>query len=72
MRDNEGFEIRVNGAPRTFRELKELAYEAARIIKNKVPGIVEIVDPLHRHQGGHDGGWPDGLKTGTRPPESLS
>ena len=45
MRDNEGLEIRVNGVPRTFRELKELAYEAARIIKNKVPGdIVEIVD----------------------------
>jgi hypothetical protein len=44
MRDNEGFEIRVNGVPRTVRELKKLAYEAARIIKNKVPGIVEIVD----------------------------
>jgi hypothetical protein len=44
MRDNEGFEIRVNGVPRTFRDLKEPAHEAARVIKNKVPGdIVEIV-----------------------------
>jgi hypothetical protein len=30
MRDNEGYEIRHNGVPRTFRDNRETAFEAAR------------------------------------------
>jgi hypothetical protein len=45
MRDNEGFDILHNGMPRTFRDQKALAYEAARFAKTQQPGdIIEIVD----------------------------
>jgi hypothetical protein len=45
LRDNEGFEIRYNGVPRTFRDRKSVAYEAARFAKSRHPeDIIEIVD----------------------------
>jgi hypothetical protein len=45
MRENEGFEIRHNGIPRTFRDRREIAFEAARYIKSRNPAdIIEIVD----------------------------
>ena len=45
MPSNEGFEIIVNGVPRTFRDRKEIAYEAARYLKSRHPkDIVEILD----------------------------
>jgi hypothetical protein len=45
MRDNEGFEIRHNGVPRTFRDKRDTAFEAARYAKTKSRGeIIEIVD----------------------------
>ena len=45
MRDNEGFDILHNGVPRTFRDMKATAYEAARYAKSKAKGdIIEIVD----------------------------
>jgi len=45
MRDNEGFEILHNGVPRTFRDRKDTAYDAACFAKSKAPGdIIEVVD----------------------------
>ena len=45
MRDDEGFEIRHNGVPRTFRDRRDTAFEAARFAKANAPGdIIEIVD----------------------------
>ncbi len=45
MRDNEGYEIRHNGVPRSFRDVKATAFEAARLGKARNPGdIIEIVD----------------------------
>ena len=45
MRENEGFEIRHNGVPRTFRDKREMAYEAARFAKSKAKGeIIELID----------------------------
>ena len=45
MRDNEGFDILHNGVPRTFRDMKATAYEAARYAKSKAKGdIIEIID----------------------------
>jgi hypothetical protein len=45
MRDSEGFEIRHNGIPRTFRDKREIAFEAARFAKSRHPAdIIEIVD----------------------------
>jgi hypothetical protein len=45
MRENEGFEIRHNGVPRTFRDTKTAAYDAARFAKGNARGdIIEIVD----------------------------
>jgi hypothetical protein len=45
MPDNEGFEIRHNGVPRTFRDRRETAFDAARYAKSKARGeIIEIVD----------------------------
>lgn len=39
------FEIRLNDIPRTYRDVKDVAYDAARIIKKRHPGdIIEIVD----------------------------
>jgi hypothetical protein len=45
MRENEGFEIRHNGVPRTFRDTKAAACDAARFAKGNALGdIIEIVD----------------------------
>ena len=45
MRANEGYEIWHNGVPRTFRDRKEIAYEAARFAKARAPrDIIEVVD----------------------------
>jgi len=40
-----GFDILINGTPRTFRDRKDAAYEAARLLKTQNPrDVVEIVD----------------------------
>jgi len=45
MRENEGFDILHNGVPRTFRDQKAMAYEAARFAKTQNPtDLIEIVD----------------------------
>jgi hypothetical protein len=45
MRDGEGFQILHNGVPRTFRDQRETAFEAARFAKHRARGdIIEIVD----------------------------
>jgi hypothetical protein len=39
------FEIRHNNVPRTFRDQRETAFEAARFAKSRHPAdIIEIVD----------------------------
>jgi hypothetical protein len=45
MRDNEGYVILHNGVPRTFRDNRQTAFEAARFAKSRAKGeIIEIVD----------------------------
>ena len=45
MPDNEGFHILHNGVPRTFRDDRETAFDAARYAKSKARGdIIEIVE----------------------------
>jgi hypothetical protein len=45
MPNNEGFEIRHNGVPRTFRDKRDTAFDAARYAKSKARSeIIEIVD----------------------------
>ena len=45
MGDKDGFDILHNGVPRTFRDQKAMAYEAARFAKTKNPAdFIEIVD----------------------------
>ena len=45
MLNDEGFDILHNGVPRTFRDQKVTAYEAARFAKTQNPAdIIEIVD----------------------------
>ena len=45
MRTDQGFDILHNGMPRTFRDKKAMAYEAARFAKAQNPAdIIEIVD----------------------------
>ncbi len=45
MRESQGFQILHNGLPRTFRDQKAVAYEAARFAKTLNPAdIIEIVD----------------------------
>jgi hypothetical protein len=45
MRENEGFDILINGVPRTFRDKKATAYDAARTIKSHARNdIIEILD----------------------------
>jgi hypothetical protein len=45
MRENEGFDILHNGVPRTFRDRKDMAYEAARFAKTQNPtDLIELVD----------------------------
>jgi hypothetical protein len=39
------FEIRHNGVPRSYRDKKDVAFEAARFAKQRAKGdIIEIVD----------------------------
>jgi hypothetical protein len=39
------FEIRIDGTPRSYRDRKDFAMEAARLIKSKNPqSIVEVKD----------------------------
>jgi hypothetical protein len=39
------FEIRIDGTPRTYRDRKDYAMEAARLIKSKNPhAMVEVKD----------------------------
>jgi hypothetical protein len=45
MAGNLGFEIRHNAIPRTFRDVKAIAFEAARFAKARHPAdLIEIVD----------------------------
>ena len=45
MRENVGFDILHNGLPRTFRDQKAMAYEAARFAKTRSHAdLIEIVD----------------------------
>ena len=45
LRANGGYEIWHDGVPRTFRDRKEIAYEAALFAKAKAKSdIIEIVD----------------------------
>ena len=71
MRDNEGFEIRHNGVPRSYRDTKAAAYDAARFAKGQNRGyIIEIVDRstgaklimLEDGRTGYYSGWRDGLE----------
>ena len=49
--ENEGFDILHNGVPRTFRDQKALAYEAARFAKTQNPAdLIEIVDRSSRNK----------------------
>ena len=45
MNTETGFEILINGVSRTFRDRKDIAYEAARFLKSKNrTAVVAIVD----------------------------
>ena len=45
MGEDEGFDILHNGVPRSFRDQKAMAYEAARFAKTQNPAdLIEIVD----------------------------
>jgi len=46
IRDDEGYDIIVNGQKRTFRDLKDVAYDAALVLKTTSRGRdkIEIVD----------------------------
>jgi hypothetical protein len=42
---SNSFEIRIDGTPRTYRDQKDYAMEAARFIKSKNPhSMVEVKD----------------------------
>jgi hypothetical protein len=45
LRDDEGFDVLINGVVRTFRDRKIAGYEAGRVIKRKHRGdIIEVRD----------------------------
>ncbi len=45
MREGQGYQILHNGVPRTFRDQRETAHEAARFAKSRARGeLIEIVD----------------------------
>lgn len=46
LKDDEGFDIHVNGERRTFRDVKAIAYAAARQLKiySKYKDKVEVVE----------------------------
>lgn len=40
-----GFDILINGTPRTFRDRKDTAYDAARLLKSNNPKeLIEVMD----------------------------
>ena len=58
------FEIRIDGTPRSYRDRKDYAMEAARLIKSKNPhSMVEVKDLRPGavwHKGGVDAlNWPN-------------
>ena len=46
IRGDEGYDILVNGQKRTFRDVKTMAHDAARVLKNASRGQdkVEVLD----------------------------
>ena len=45
MKAQAGFDVLINRVPRTFRDRRDMAYEAARLLKSKNrTSIVEVVD----------------------------
>jgi hypothetical protein len=45
LRDDEGFDILINGVFHTFRDVRESAYAAARYLKSRaLKELVEVVD----------------------------
>jgi len=43
LRSDEGFDIIINGVDRSFRDRQEVAYEAARYMKQRHPkDLVEV------------------------------
>jgi hypothetical protein len=45
MRNSQGYQILHNGVPRTFRDRREIAIEAARFAKSRAKGeIIELRD----------------------------
>jgi len=66
MLDNQGFEILHNGVPRTFRDKRETAFEAACYAKGK-PGRHHRSSRMRdRNEAGHARGRQDGLARITR------
>jgi hypothetical protein len=51
MNDPNGaqFEITVDGKPRTYRDVKAMAIDAAKLLKEKSPGLV--VSVRHMREG---------------------
>jgi hypothetical protein len=67
MRDGQGFEILHNGVPRTFRDKRETAFEAARYAKGKARGRHHRSSRMrNRNEAGHARGRQDGLARITR------
>jgi len=45
MSDGQGYQILHNGVPRTFRDRRDTAIEAARFAKSRAKGeIIELLD----------------------------
>jgi hypothetical protein len=53
-----GFDILKNGTPRTFRDRKDIAYDAARLLKSKNPK--ELIEVTDRSTGQKSVMLPDG------------
>ena len=65
------FEIRIDGTPRSYRDRKDYAMEAARLIKSKNPySMVEVkacrVETLPRWLLGRGERFPSGLMSITK------
>ena len=58
MRDGQGYEILHNGVPRTFRDRRETALEAARFAKSNAKGDIGL--PPEKWSSLMYGLWPDG------------
>jgi hypothetical protein len=62
VRDGQGYEILRNGVPRTFRDRRETALEAARFAKSNAKGdIIELRD-CATGETCDAGGWQGGLE----------